>query len=228
MSVPVLDNFSYGGRKPNFERDEFATIALMAAYPESKLPTTFIATVDEDGEIYVYNKNNTVDPVTGKWRLWSPGGGDPIQVVSLPNPVAPFVGKVLQYVGETSGDYTKGWFYTCTESEVAIDTVDAFKTLIASQPAVTLQLPDESTVETPAFQNDNVYYFVVDDVIYSGSMDGDVIPFDSSTATSYTTDESVAELSIEVTTYSWSNQSVSPSGGEPASIPLARIDELFD
>jgi len=112
MSVPVLDNFSYGGRKPNFERDEFATIALMAAYPESKLPTTFIATVDEDGEIYVYNKNNTVDPVTGKWRLYS---GATTQVESLPEAKAAFKDKIFQYVGET-GTYTKGYFYECQQT----------------------------------------------------------------------------------------------------------------
>ena len=112
MSVPVLDNFSYGGRKPNFERDEFATIALMAAYPESKLPTTFIATVDEDGEIYVYNKNNTVDPVTGKWRLYS---GATTQVESLPEAKAAFKDKIFQYVGVT-GTYTNGYFYQCVES----------------------------------------------------------------------------------------------------------------
>lgn len=76
MAVSILDNWSYGGRKPNFERDEFATIADMVAFKESKLPQTFLATVDEDGGVYVFNKNNEVDPVLGKWRKLE-GGSSP-------------------------------------------------------------------------------------------------------------------------------------------------------
>lgn len=68
MALAFNDNINYTGDSPNFERDQFATIAEMAKYSENYLPDTFIATCVEDGKIYLFNKNIDKHPKTGKWR----------------------------------------------------------------------------------------------------------------------------------------------------------------
>lgn len=37
MALQIGDNFQYQGQKPNFVRDEFETLALMKAFPETSL-----------------------------------------------------------------------------------------------------------------------------------------------------------------------------------------------
>lgn len=68
MALAFLDNVDYRGRKPNFERDQFDTLADMVAFSENYLPETFISTCVETGKAYLFNKSNSVDPVLGKWR----------------------------------------------------------------------------------------------------------------------------------------------------------------
>lgn len=68
MAISLADNLSIKGKKQNVERDAFATIAEMAAFNENYLPDVFIAVCYEDGKIYVFNRSNTVDATTGKWR----------------------------------------------------------------------------------------------------------------------------------------------------------------
>lgn len=76
MAVSMLDNFNIRKSSPNVERDMFQTIAEMAEYNENYLPQVFICTNVEDGCIYVFNKGNIVDPVTGKWRKFEGGTAD--------------------------------------------------------------------------------------------------------------------------------------------------------
>ena len=76
MSVSMLDNFNIRKSSPNVERDMFQTIADMAEYNENYLPQVFIATCVEDGCIYIFNKGNIADPVTGKWRKFEGGTAD--------------------------------------------------------------------------------------------------------------------------------------------------------
>lgn len=68
MAVQVIDNFKYAGKKPNFERDQFATIADMKAYPESSLDEGHVAYCVETEKAYRYKSSNTDDATTGKWR----------------------------------------------------------------------------------------------------------------------------------------------------------------
>lgn len=74
MAIPFGANIELLSEVPNFTRDMFATKAEMKAFAEYKLPPIFITTCKEDGNIYVYNKNNTVDSVTGKWRSINASG----------------------------------------------------------------------------------------------------------------------------------------------------------
>lgn len=79
MALRFNENIAYTGLQPNFERDSFVTIEAMKNYSENYLPNIFIATCEEDGNVYVFNKSNEKDPVTGKWRLLGGGGGSKIK-----------------------------------------------------------------------------------------------------------------------------------------------------
>lgn len=75
MALSFLDNVDYRGKKPNFTRDLFTDIATMAAFNENYLPNVFIACNEEDGQPYVFYRNNTIDETYGKWRPIEGGSG---------------------------------------------------------------------------------------------------------------------------------------------------------
>ena len=68
MALSFLDNVDYRGKKPNFTRDLFVDIATMAAFNENYLPNVFMACNEEDGQPYIFNRDNAVDATLGKWR----------------------------------------------------------------------------------------------------------------------------------------------------------------
>lgn len=73
MAISVADNFNIRTRKQNVERDSFVTLQKMREYPDSSLPNIFIATCEETGKIYLYQRTNTFHEVTGKWREYTAG-----------------------------------------------------------------------------------------------------------------------------------------------------------
>ena len=75
MALSFLDNVDYRGKKPNFTRDLFVDIATMAAFNENYLPNVFMACNEEDGQPYIFNRNNAVDATLGKWRPIEGGTG---------------------------------------------------------------------------------------------------------------------------------------------------------
>lgn len=66
--MDLTEGFSYTGSAQNFERDSYATLAEMKAVKAKKMPNIFIATCEETGKLYIYNKQNEDDEVLGKWR----------------------------------------------------------------------------------------------------------------------------------------------------------------
>ena len=66
--MKVTENFTYIGTSQNFERDSYATLAEMKAVADKRMPDIFTATCKETGKFYIYNKNNEVDEILGKWR----------------------------------------------------------------------------------------------------------------------------------------------------------------
>ena len=68
MSISMLDNISYKGRKPDNVRSQFNTIAEMVSFSEDYLPEIYITLNAETGKQYMYKRSNSVDALLGKWR----------------------------------------------------------------------------------------------------------------------------------------------------------------
>ncbi len=70
MAIKIGSNFTFQGQQPNFERDRFATKAAMKAFPETSIDDGHLSYCAEDGNTYQFKSSNTVDDVTGKWRVF--------------------------------------------------------------------------------------------------------------------------------------------------------------
>lgn len=68
MALLIGDNFSYNGKKPNFERDSFETLAALKSFAEANIDNGHIAYCKETNKHYIFNDTNSIDPSTGKWR----------------------------------------------------------------------------------------------------------------------------------------------------------------
>ena len=75
MSISMLDNISYKGRKPDNVRSQFNTIAEMVSFSEDYLPEIYITLNAETGKQYMYKRSNSVDSLLGKWREVDNSGG---------------------------------------------------------------------------------------------------------------------------------------------------------
>jgi hypothetical protein len=75
MAIKIGDNLNYAGVKPDFVRQQYATFEEMAAVRDNTMPPIYLAYCLEDKNFYKYDKDNEVDPVTGKFRLFQSGGG---------------------------------------------------------------------------------------------------------------------------------------------------------
>lgn len=130
MSIALGDNIRLNKPVPDFDRQQYATVADMKAVKDLKMPDMYLAYCLETQKVYLYKKTNTVDATYGKWRLFAQSeySPDSIQQEIMPEPSADNLGKVYQYVGPSSDVFKKGYFYTCGHSEedgyfwVAVDT----------------------------------------------------------------------------------------------------------
>ena len=50
----------------------------MLAIKDSLMPAVYLAVCKDDNAIYVYNKDNSVDPETGKFRVYAGGNSEGI------------------------------------------------------------------------------------------------------------------------------------------------------
>ena len=209
MAISLGDNLNLSGALPDFTRQEYATLNAMKSVRDNRMPEMYLAYCLETHAYYYYNKQNEVDPITGHWRQFI--GIDTVVSV-MPAPSSEYANVLVQYIGATTQDYTKGYFYGIVTGTGDIVTVDAFKALIGGQSTtVTLDYFGDTSV-VKCFENSGTDYFVYNNVIYSGVPSEGVIEFNPAEATSYTTDEAVVALNISGTTYAWENVPVSPGG----------------
>ena len=179
MAIKLGDNLDYKGSKPDFSRQQYETKEAMTQVKDAAMPQLYLAYCLEDHKIYLYDKTNDIDPITGHFRVFESGSGNSAQVTEMPETNAELVNTIVQYVGETDGNYTKGYFYLCADhessEEVAITTVEGLKEAIAaSNLSVPLKIGDTEE-NTNAILKNGTYYFVYEDVIYSGVLSNVII-----------------------------------------------------
>ena len=85
MAISLLDNLNIRKKKPNVERDAFNTLADMKAYNENYLPDVFIALCYEDRCLYKFDRDNTIDEITGKWRKFETGNSGTAEETAYTN-----------------------------------------------------------------------------------------------------------------------------------------------
>ena len=103
MAVQYIDNLSYKGKKPNFERDQFKTLAEMKAFSEADIDEGHSSYCLEDGKRYTFKSSNSVDPTTGRWRVENnPGGG--VEVPSNPQPGQTYFDTKVNKLGIWNGN----------------------------------------------------------------------------------------------------------------------------
>ena len=69
MALKIGDNFKYQGKQPNFDRDTFATLDEMKAFPETSIDEGHESYCLATGKRYKFSSSNTIDATLGKWRL---------------------------------------------------------------------------------------------------------------------------------------------------------------
>ena len=82
MALIIGDNFKYQANKPNFERDSFATLEAMKAYPETSIDDGHLSYCAETNKHYKFLSSNTVDETTGKWREFETTTGNNIVYIN--------------------------------------------------------------------------------------------------------------------------------------------------
>ena len=102
MGVSILDNWQYLGKKPDFTRQLFETVADMVAFNENYLPPVYECNVIEDGCRYRYQLTNDLDPVLGRWRKVEGGSGtvEEAEDVGYENEKLPDVEDIKQALDE--------------------------------------------------------------------------------------------------------------------------------
>ena len=139
MAISLIDNLKIQNKKQNVERDSFATILDMVSYSPNYLPNIFHAMCEETGKMYVYNVNNDIDPVLGKWRVLEGSGsgtaGKSAYEIAVDNG---FVGNETEWLESLKGSdgdkgdngitphidpITKNWFIGDTDTGILAEGV---------------------------------------------------------------------------------------------------------
>lgn len=99
MSLVLGDNFSYQGAKPLDKRNQYDTVADMAAVSDTTLYNGCLTFCLETGKTYQWLSTNTVDATLGKWREFSSGGGGSSDLAGLDDVdiTAAAAGQILKY-----------------------------------------------------------------------------------------------------------------------------------
>lgn len=75
MAISIGSGFALHKRAVLDDRTLFDTVKDMKDYSENFLGDMGYAFVKENGKMYIFNRDNEVSDTTGKWRLFTGGGG---------------------------------------------------------------------------------------------------------------------------------------------------------
>lgn len=116
MGIKINSNFTVQAPVALDER-QVLTFEAMLAINDAVMPDVYFAVCSEDQKLYVYNKANEMDEVTGKFRL---AEAATTLYRTMPD-AATMPGAIIQYIGEnvtlennldgSSLDVKKGYFY---------------------------------------------------------------------------------------------------------------------
>ena len=87
MANLITAPFTGGGAFPVDDRLEKSK-AEMLATNDNVMPEVYLTVCKDDGQIYLYNKANPIDPQTGRYRLLEGGDGDKTFEFSQTSPSA--------------------------------------------------------------------------------------------------------------------------------------------
>jgi hypothetical protein len=136
--ISLSTNFDVGAALHLDSREEI-TKAEMLTINENIYPEDLLVICSDDHKVYLFSKSNESDPETGKFREFKTGteitvddemsltSENPVQnkVITIalngklgiedtmPTPSADYLGTIGIYGGETTSDYTHGYFYEC-------------------------------------------------------------------------------------------------------------------
>ena len=135
MSISMLDNISYKGKKSDSVRSYFPTIADMVEFSENYLPDVYITLCGEDNNQYKFIRSNEVDPILGKWRLLEGGGsGDLSSYYTKTETNNLLNDKVDKVSGKdlSTNDFTDAYKQQIDDNKIAIDILNGDSTVIGS------------------------------------------------------------------------------------------------
>lgn len=112
MAISINAGFALGSAS-YLDVRQYLTKAEMLTINENIYPDHFLAQSSEDGSLWLFNKANEADAETGKFRPLSESVGQFTQMSTMPAPGAEELGNIYQFVGTTTGEFTKGCFYIC-------------------------------------------------------------------------------------------------------------------
>ena len=135
MSISLLSNLSINSQLPDVTRMQFDTIEDMKNYREQWLPQMYDSFCLEDSKKYRFNKSNSVDPITGKWRVINEGGSSDLSSYYtktetnnlLDNKVDKVSGK-----GLSTNDFTDAYKQQIDDNKTAIETLNGNSTVVGS------------------------------------------------------------------------------------------------
>lgn len=127
MAIGVIDNFSYNGKKPNFERDKFSTLEGMRNVQDSVIDEGHISFCEETGLSYQFLSSNSIDSSTGKWRVFN----ERVQSVTVPE-----LQEDYMISGNSSSTVEKVYYITigATVHNITGDSTIKWQNGLAPQP----------------------------------------------------------------------------------------------
>ena len=135
MAISLLSNLSINSQLPDVTRMQFDTIEDMKNYREQWLPQMYDSFCLEDSQKYRFNKSNTEDPITGKWRVINEGGSSDLSSYYtktetnnlLDNKVDKVSGK-----GLSTNDFTDAYKQQIDDNKTAIETLNGDSSIVGS------------------------------------------------------------------------------------------------
>ena len=135
MSISLLSNLSINSQLPDVTRMQFDTIEDMKNYREQWLPQMYDSFCLEDSKKYRFNKSNTEDPITGKWRVINEGGSSDLSSYYTKTETNNLLNNKVDKVsgkGLSTNDFTDAYKQQIDDNKTAIETLNGDSSIVGS------------------------------------------------------------------------------------------------